>query len=246
MISSVYKFQSLLKLIDDDCIKSDKSRLYYRISLNDSHSNGVVARSVRRKNNTPAVSFLIRNIHGSDGYTMLYLSQMDVIEVLSLLDEPLRLHLWGFLSEVYYRKVDTSNQDVVFERGPINDESNNVVFKLNGSAIVIPIPDGECGIKTSFGFELKYRDFCDCLSLMLSMEPEGKLNTILSKYYVLSESIAGRELAVLPPEQFTAAASSSDLTRVYDSISDKIEELEAYDALTFGNGIYDSCFQKSE
>lgn len=242
--STVSKFQDLLDLVDEDCINSGKERLYYKVEIDGRRNTNVLARSVRRRNNTPAVSFLIRNNYQANQYSIVYLSQIDVIEVLSLMDEVMRTHLWSCLSEVYLGSFDTSYKSVKFMREAIGEEKDHVLFSLEGDAVIIPLPEKDYKVDTSFGFELSYYDFCDCMSLMLAMEPAEKLHTVLSKYYVLSELLAGRKMPVSPPLEFAHVKSVNDLRVAYDNISTKIEERERYDLNAFGYGQYDACFQK--
>lgn len=239
----ISKFQNLLDLVDEDCINSGKERLYYKIELNGRRDTNVLVRSVRRRNNTPAVSFLIRNNHQSNHYSIVYLSQIDVIEVLSFMDKAMRAHLWSYLSEVYMSSFDISSKTVKFMREAVGGESDSVMFSLEGDAILIPLPENDYSVSTSFGFDLSYYDFCDCMSLMLSMEPAEKLKVVLSKYYVLSELLAGREVMSVPPE-LAHVKSTSELRVAYENISTKVEEREQYDLETFGRSRYDACFQK--
>lgn len=242
--STVNNFQALLSLVDEDCIVSGKERLYYKVELDGRQDTNTLVRSVRRRNNTPAVSFLIKTTHETDEYSILYLSQIDIIEVISLMDEDTRTHLWSCLFDVYLNTFDTSCKSILFAREPINSELDLTRFTLNGDAIIIPLPDQDYKVHTSFGFDISYHDLCDCISLMLSMEPSEKLKTVLSKYFVLSELLAGRETLVAPPGELAHAKNASDLRAAYDNISTKIEEREQYDIEAFGRDRYSSCFQK--
>lgn len=243
--SIVSKFQNLLDLVDEDCISSGKERLYYKVELDGRQNANVLVRSVRRRNNTPAVSFLIRNDYQAGHYSIVYLSQIDVIEVLSFMNETMRTHLWSCLSEVYLSSYDTSYKNVKFMREAIGSENESILFSLEGDAIIIPLPENDYRVGTSFGFDLSYHDFCDCMSLMLSMEPAEKLKVVLSKYYVLSELLAGREVMSVPSE-LAHVKSASELRVAYDNISTKVEEREQYDLEAFGRGRFDACFQKHQ
>lgn len=224
---------------------SNKERLYYKVEIDGRKSPNVLVRSIRRMNNTYAASFLIKSLHEDGKYSITYLSQIDLIEVMSLLSEQARTLLWSDLTAIYLEQCDTVYKTVKFMRDAINNESGNTLLALNGDAVIINPPEEDFPIKTSFGFDLSYRDFCDCLSLMLSMEPRDKLKIVLSKYFILSELLAGRQTSVDPPVELANCGSAADLREAYDGISLKIEEREIYDTSNFNTARYSSCFQNN-
>jgi|JI10StandDraft_1071094.scaffolds.fasta_scaffold366579_1 hypothetical protein len=231
--------QSLLFEIDEDfnIIKeSDYTRrsLYYTVKIDNRETE------IRARKNSRRTTFFIRTPQDYLEYTMLYLSEIDLITILSTLSLEQYDNIINQLIGFYSKAVEENIHTLEFTREDIFSEIKSISKTANDNLLIISAIDS-ADIKTPFGFEISYQSFCDDLSLVFSTENSTKLKIIIIKYYVLSKIIRSSTEGIPIPKELNGIKTAKDVNDIYKNMNLKNSLL--YDARIFSPSDYDEYFQ---
>lgn len=230
---------SLLLEIDEDfknVKKSDYARksLYYTVKIDGR------ATEIRARKNSRRTTFFIHTPQEGHEYTMLYLSEIDLITILSTLNveqyDNIIRQLGGFYSET----IDSAPHTLEFAREDIFFGLKSTSKTADDSLLIISTPNN-AAIATPFGFEISYQSLCDDLSMIFSTENSTKLKIIIIKYYVLSKIIRSSTESIPIPKELATVKTAQDLEDIYTNMT--LKDSLLYDAHIFKPSDYDEYFQ---
>jgi hypothetical protein len=233
-------FQSLLRDIDkdyDNIGKSDNKRnlIYYTVKI-DGRTTDIYARRNNRR-----VTFLIRSLQDEHTYTMLYLSEIDLITILATLEDELYKHIMDRFIKACREKNDPDEHIVEFARETMSSGLTAISATANDGLVIIAKHDDNPNIATRFGFDISYQSFCDDLSLIFSTENSEKLKLITVKYYVFSNIIRASHKGMPLPKELAHISTLEDIERIYKDMRPK--QILAYDHKVFKYDEYAEYFQ---
>lgn len=242
----ILTFRELMTEIDDDfdmvnATNHKRRLLYYTIKL-DNRKTDIIARSALTKNNRPRLTLFIQTPQENNSYTMLYLSEIDIINILSTIDKKLYNHIISYLIKVYRNEIKIDEHTTNFSReNLIGSTIKNVSLSAGLHVIAIPKYKNTPSIDTSFGYKVSFQSFCDDISLILSTENEDKLKTIIIKYYVFSSLLREVPKGMPIPTSLGNITTISDIKGIYDKKSNT--KAQAYDKNVFKVHIFDNYFK---
>ncbi len=252
MTTAAKDFKAILPLIDKDYRSVAKNefkreRLYYAVTI-DTRATDVIARNtVNPRTNTHRTTFLIRSAQEDSLYALSYLSETDVIAILTLLDSDLYQYIIGYLVKLYRNEVDKKAHSVRFDRESLVSAIAAASLTANSNVWVIPDFGKEASIATPLGYDISFRSFCDVLSLMLSMENSEKLKRVIAKYYVFTNLLRSESTPTdMPvPDNLKQMKTIDDVERLYDAMP-RFKTWRAFDEKTFDIKQFESYFQSLE
>lgn len=239
-------FKELMTQVDDDYDAVDATEhkrrlLYYSVKLDD-RTTDIIARSTLNRNNRPRLTFFIRTPQENSNYTMLYLSEANIISILSTLDDNLYDHIINHLVKVYRNKIGTNAHAVNFSRESLpGSKIQGALITANLDVVVIPEYKEASNVGTTFGYEISFQSFCDDLSLILSTENKEKLKTSIVKYYIFSNMLKGASEGMPIPQGFEKVTTAKDIEEKYEKKG--FTKGQEYDSRVFGGQIFSDYFK---
>lgn len=236
MPSTDTTFRDMIRLIDEDfkvvqASKFKRESLYYTVKI-DGRETNILGRKARvPDNNARKFSFLIRTPQGSLTHTTLYLSEIDIIIILSSLDGISYKHIRDHLVRVYREETDPSEYSVQLHRAALVPDVEGKTLVANHSVLAMPIPNNNPNIATSFGFTISFQSFCDALSLILSTDNEQKLKIIVTKYCIFAALLRTRSPRESIPVLLTGVGTVKDVEEIYAGM--RPLDVQLYDRATF-------------
>lgn len=231
--------QSLLFEIDKDFDSVEDSNytrrsLYYTVKIDGRETE------IRARKNSRRTIFFIRTPQDGLEYTMLYLSEIDLISILSTLSLEQYDNIIKQLIGFYLKEVEENIHTIEFAREDIFFKLKSISKTANDNLLIISTTDGS-NIETPFGFEISYQSFCDDLSLIFSTENSIKLKIIIIKYYVFSKIIRSSTDKMPVPKELADVKTTKDLEEIYANM--RLKDSLLYDARVFKPSNYDEYFQ---
>jgi hypothetical protein len=225
-----------MRLVDEDFnyvqdSPYKRNTLYYTVKIDQRATNILGRKAHVPNNNATKLTFLINTVQGHLSYTNLYLSEVDIITLLSTLDDAAYEHIKGYLVEVYRKKTDPTAHSVQFDRTALVQDLESVSLTANRHVLAIPTYDNNPNIATPFGFTISFQSFCDVVSLILSTENEEKLKIIITKYCIFSTLLRPLPRGVYIPASLRHVATLEDIESIY--ASKRSQQIQKYDFETF-------------
>lgn len=244
---STKTFKSLMNEMDDDhrlLARSDfpRTRIYYDVYLN-KRKSAVVARKLKNRYSNK-ISFLVCVGHDLDDNhrSMLYLTDLDIIETLSGLGEESFSKISDFLLRCGIGNEPTEHS-VILRRQELYKGLSLVELRANKDVLLLSSNKPNLEIQTPYGVTVKIVSLCDLISLILSSENSSKRKIIATKYYVLSHMVRGAGNSDLPNDSELEGLHNMKAVRgLYDS-KKTMEDENIFDHTVFGNIIYGEYFK---
>lgn len=239
-------FKELMAQVDDDYDAIDATEhkrrlLYYTVKLDD-RTTDILARSALNRNNRPRLTFFIRTSQENSTYTMLYLSEVNIISILSILDDDLYDHIMNHLAKIYRNEIGIDAHTASFNREILaGSETKGASILASLDVIAIPEYKDARYVDTLFGYQISFQSFCDDLSLILSTENKEKLRTSIIKYYILSSILKGAPEGMPIPRGFEKVTTAKGIEEKYDKKG--FTKGQEYDRRVFGSQIFTNYFK---
>jgi len=226
-----------MRLVDEDfdAIRAtayERKSLYYDVKI-DQRITNIVARKapVPIRNNAKKITFLINTPQDDTAYTSLYLSDVDIITLLSTLDTALYEHIKNYLVATYRTEKDPVQHSIQFSRPNLAPDVDSTSLLANHHVLAMPVFSGNPDLPTAFGFTISFQSFCDLISLILSRESKEKLPIVIAKYCILSGLTRPLPHGVHTPASLRHISTMQDVEKIY--ADKRPQQIQKYDAATF-------------
>ena len=231
--------------VDDDFLSINgtsfkRKCLYYSTQL-DKRDTRIIARSMLAPNGRPRLTFLVKTPFDQDEYTMLYLSDVDVIALISSLEESLYKHIVNYFKKINRSEVKEDAHTVNFEREELVSSIKSLILYANRNIVLIPEYASNPNINTYFGYQISFHSLCDVISFMLSTENEEKLKSTSIKYLVYASLIRGSAKGLAIPDDLKHVKTLSDVNEIYDKM--RFTSRQEFDRKIFFHKNYVDYFQ---
>ncbi len=245
--TSPIAFKDLMQHVDKDLAKVNstphrRGRLEYSIKINDRQTEIIARSTLRPQNNRPRLTFIVRTPQKKTAFTSLYLSEIDIMDILSTLDNDLYEHIENYLVRLYRDEVNPEENRVHFSREALFSHIADTTLSADRKVFVIPDFIQDRTVMTPFGFLMSFRSFCDVLSLILSTENPFKLKVIITKYFVFSHLLRSQHVGVPVPQALREATTLDRIKEVY--AGKDLTRIQQYDEATFHPDLFSAYFQK--
>lgn len=237
-------FKELIQLIDEDFQQIamsafPRNRLYYSVTLNDRESN-VLARKIRI-NGGLGINFLITQPHseGEPWSSMLYLSDLDIIGVLSSLGNETLSMIEDFLIMCAHGSVNSTNF-VQLEREEMYKSIDPYYVSTSAGMPLIQISD-DISLDTPQGVIVCIQDFCDLISLTMAKEGSEKMKATATKYLVFSSIILSRNKGIPVPDELISVNDIDSTRKLYEDLGTNAQR--RLDARLFDQTLYRAYFE---
>lgn len=237
-------FKELIELIDQDFqhvakSKFPRNRLYYTVTLGDRKSNLIARKAIVRGGSV--VNFLLaRPVNEiTDHSSMLYISDLDIVEMLSTVDKKLLRTFVDFLVDCILETVNSKNF-VQFEREGLYIEIEPLYIS---TAVGVPLIEyaGNEKIKTPQGMTFSLRDFCDLISLIMAKEGESKMKTTATKYIVLTNLVKPFDKGIPVIKELNKIRNIDDIRSLYEPLGTNAQR--RLDERLFDQELYATYFE---
>jgi len=221
MTPSPKSIRDLLPLIENDFLSVNESdysrkRLYYNVLI-DERLPYVTTRVLLGNNNRTRISFIITTPVGDNASTSLYLSELDIIDIIFRLELNTFDHLMESLERVIKGQPIASNKTVTIKRNELFDKVES--FSETATENIVHIPSlADKNVKTPYGIDFSYETLCDLLSLALSTEDDQKLKRVAIKYYVICHHLRGSAKNIIIPPELQHLSSMDDIKKFYTNL----------------------------
>lgn len=237
-------FKELIELIDQDFqhvakSKFPRNRLYYTIVLGDRKSNLIARKAVVRGGTV--VNFLMTSPVGkiADHSSMLYLSDLDIIEILSTLDEKSLNTFVDFFVDCTLGSVN-SKSFVQFEREELHIDIEPLYISTTAGVALIEYTGNE-NINTPQGMTFSLGDFCDLISLIMAKEGESKMRITATKYIVLTNLVKPFDVNIPMIKELDKIRNVDDVRSLYEPLGTNAQR--RLDEQLFNQELYFTYFE---
>ena len=245
MPSSV-TFKDLLYKVDNDINTIRKGRgadgLDYTVKI-DGRETNVIARSTFTRQNV--ISFLVTFELGG-GHVVVYLSDIDIAQILSRLNGELYTNIRSFFKGIYDGSKRRSRHTILLERGELATGIASAALSSTKGFFAIPTLRTDEMITTHLGFKIKYGDFCDAVSLIVSKEGNADIGQLVGKLSILANQLRAGSYKVSLGRGYVAGLKTvDDIEEAYkDAVTHK--RAKERDAELFIPELLERYFQSFE
>lgn len=245
-------FGELLKKAVDNDFNVIKESSRPRAFINyDVLVGGTPAGVVVRKKMSGGVSMFVRTNLGDSHYSLTYFDDIDIIEMISRLDESAFESVGNYLKSVYDRSRSLLNAPLIsVVRDALDDRSTGVSFvSFPGQAMTFKKNDASTIVRN--GLKIRVQSFLLLVSLALEKELNSinpnAINIAAAKYYILSTIERGGTFVATPPNEINDFASTSSIRECYDILGLRPGSVltKEYDTALFGSGAIESLMQSA-
>jgi hypothetical protein len=240
-------FKELMQHIDQDfrSIRAslfERQKLYYKVTI-DQRQTDVLGRKAPvpyENNNAIKITFLINTPRDNQSYTTLYLTEIDIITILSELNATSYEHIKDYLVSIYCEQIDHTGHSVRFDRAALVSDIDTLSLTANREVLAVPITANNPDISTPFGFMISYQSLCDLLSLTLSTENADKLKITVTKYCLFSTLLRAGATRIAVPAALAHVSTIGELESIYAGKWPK--QVQRFDKDTFTAQVQDEFF----